>query len=59
MKNEEGKLKHTHLNSLLNILDRELYDFSENRENFPQRIDDLRSLVKSMSMILNSCATSK
>jgi hypothetical protein len=45
-------MKLIQLNSLLNILGRELCDFSENREDFPQRIDDLQALMASMQAIL-------
>lgn len=42
------------LESLLNIIDRDLYEFSETLEieTIPQRIDDFRALVASMKAIV-------
>lgn len=47
-------MKYIRLNCLLNIMDRELYEFSEtlDENTVPQRIDDFRALVASMKEIV-------
>jgi hypothetical protein len=51
-----AELKLIRIGALLNIMDRELYEFSETGDNatIPQRIDDLRALVASMQGIVQT-----
>ncbi len=44
------------LDSLLNIMDREIYEFSEFEDSnaTPQRIDDFRALVTSMKEVVKT-----
>ncbi len=48
------ELKLIRVRALLNIMDRELYEFSETGDaaTIPQRTDDLRALVASMQEIV-------
>lgn len=50
MTDTQPEIKMIQLDSLLNIMARELYEFSETLENdtAPQRIDDFRALTASM-----------
>lgn len=53
MADTNTQMKLIRLDSLLNIMDREIYEFSEtlDRDTAPQRIDDFRALVASMKRI--------
>lgn len=54
MPNQDIAMKLIRLRSLLNIMDREIYEFSETLDSgtIPQRIDDFRALVASMKGIV-------
>ena len=58
MNDPRTEMKLIRLDSLLNIMDRELYNFSETRgsNTIPQRIDDFRALVSSMKEIVQGIA---
>ena len=54
MSGADMELKLVKLEGLLNIMDRELYNFSESGDSAttPQRIDDFRALVAGMKAIV-------
>lgn len=60
MDNPDAQIKVMQTNSLLNIMERELDDFSQNwtgdPQTIPQRFDDLFTLVKSAKAVLNTGA---